>query len=86
MLEIISLFDDMKLCVIGDFNEDILLTEDTTLCSAMKLKWLKQMVSKQTHDSGTLIDHVYTNDELIVKTDVSYCYFSDHDYVLCTIA
>ena len=85
MLEIISLFDDMKLCLIGDFNEDILLTEDTTLCSSMKLKQLKQMVSKPTHDSGTLIDHVYTSDDLIVKTDVSDCYFSDHDYVLCTI-
>ena len=36
MLEIISLFDYMKLCLVGDFNEDILLREDTTLCSAMK--------------------------------------------------
>ena len=85
MLEIISLFDDMKVCIIEDFNEDILLTEDTTFCSAMKLKQLKEMVSKPTHDSGTLIDHVYTSDDLIVKTDVSDCYFSDHDYVLCTI-
>ena len=85
MLEIISLFDHMKLCLIGDFNEDILLREDTTLCSAMKLKWLKQMVSKPTRDSGTLIDHAYTSDDLIVKTDVFDCYFSDHDYVLCTI-
>ena len=47
MLEIISLFDDMKVCIIEDFNKDILLTEDTTFCSAMKLKQLKQMVSKQ---------------------------------------
>ena len=38
MLEIISLFDDMQLCVIGDFNEDILLTQDTTFCTAMKIQ------------------------------------------------
>ena len=84
MSEIISLFDDMQLCVIGDFNEDILLTQDTTFCTAMKSKRLKQVVSKPTCDSRTLIDHVYASDHLIVQSDVSDCYFSDHDYVLCT--
>ena len=85
MLEIISLFDDMKVCIIGDFNEDILLTEDTTFCSAMKLKQLKQMVLKPTRDSGTLIDHVFTSVDLIVKLMFLIVIFIDHDYVLCTI-
>ena len=85
MSEIISLFDDMQLCFIGDFNEDILLTQDTTFCTMIRSKGLKQMVSKPTHDSGTLIDHVYATYDLKVQTDVCECYFSDHDYVLCTI-
>ena len=45
-----------------------------------------QVVTKPTRDSGTLIDHVYINAQLGVESDVVDCYYSDHDFVLCTIA
>ena len=70
----------------GDFNEDILLTQEKHCCMMFQSKGFRQIVTKPTHDSGTLIDHIYTNNKLSVKTDVSDCYYSDHDYVLCTIS
>ena len=79
MSQIITLFGDMPLCVIGDFNEDILLTEETQCCTMFRTKGFKQMVMKPTCDSGTLIDHIYANEKLQMQTDVSDCYFSDHD-------
>ena len=84
--QIITLFEDMPICVMGDFNEDILLSEEKHCCAMFKSKGFRQIVSKPTHDSGTLIDHIYTNTKLCVQTDVSNCYYSDHDYVLCTIS
>ena len=45
----------------------------------------KQMVKKSTTDSGTLIDHVYVSQEMTVTTDVTDCYYTDHDYVLSAI-
>ena len=44
------------------------------------------MVSKPTHDSGTIIDHVYVSQTInTMQTDVADCYYSDHDFILCTI-
>ena len=43
---------------------------------------LKQVVTKPMCDSGTLIDHVYVSNCLHVDSDVSDCYYSDHDHVL----
>ena len=46
----------------------------------------KQMVSKLTHDSGTITDHVYVSQTInTMQTDVTDCYYSDHDFILCTI-
>ena len=70
----------------GDFNEDILLSEEKHCYAMFKSKGFKQIVTKPTHDSGTLIDHIYTITKLCVQTDVSDCYYIDHDYVLCTIS
>ena len=86
MSEIIRLFEDMPLCVMGDFNEDILLTQQKHCCTMFRSKGFRQIVTKPTRDSGTLIDHIYTNTKLSVKTDVNDCYYTDHDYVLCTIS
>ena len=44
----------------------------------------KQVVTKPTRDSGTLIDYVYVSNSLYVDSDVSDCYYSDHDHVLCS--
>ena len=46
----------------------------------------KQMVSKLTPDSGTIIDHVYVSQTInTMQTDNTDCYYSDHDFILCTI-
>ena len=49
----------------------------------LTLKGFKQMVKKPTTDSRTLIDHVYVSQEMTVTTDVTECYYTDHD--LCII-
>ena len=42
------------------------------------------MVNKPTQDSGTIIDHVYMSQTLnTMQTDVTGCYYSDHDCILC---
>ena len=46
----------------------------------------QEMVNKPTHDSGTIIDHVYKSQTLhTMQTDVTDCYYSDHDCILCWI-
>ena len=76
---------DEILCIVGDFNEDILLSEDKPCCRLLKSLKFRQLVEKPTRDSGTLIDHMYLNSELPVTTDVTDCYYSDHDFVLAAI-
>ena len=85
MNEIIDLFEGAELCIVGDMNEDISITENRTCCSLFKSKQLYQIVTKPTCDSGTLIDHVYARKTLQIETDVSDCYYSDHDFVLVNI-
>ena len=48
----------------------------------LTLKGFKQMVKKPTTDSGTLIDPIYVSQEMTVRTDVTDCYYTDHEYVL----
>ena len=46
----------------------------------------RQMVSKLTHDSGTIIDHVIVSQRVnTMQTDVTDCYYSNHDFILCAI-
>ena len=46
----------------------------------------KQMFSKPTHDSGTIIVHIYVSQRInAMQTDVTDCYYSDHDFILCAI-
>ena len=43
-----------------------------------------QMIKKPTHDSGTLIDHIYVNKHLFerkLELQQNYVYFSDHDII-----
>ena len=86
MLQIITLVEDMPICVIRDFNEDIILTQEKHCFTMFQSKGFRQIVTMPIHDNGTLIDHIYTNTKLSVKTDVNDCYYTDHDYVLCTIS
>ena len=86
MLEIIAQFQHVPTCIVGDFNEDISITSNTHCCAMFRLQAFKQMVSKLTHDSGAIIDHVYVSQTLnTMQTDVTDCYYSDHDFILCAI-
>ena len=51
-----------------------------------RLQGFKQMINKPTYVSGTIIDHVYVSWAVnTVQTDVTDCYYSDHDCILCLI-
>ena len=44
------------------------------------------MVNKPTHNSGTIIDHVYVLQTVYkMQTDVTDCYYNDDDCTLCLI-
>ena len=86
MLEIIVQFQHVPTCIVGDFNEDVSSTSFTHCCGMFRLQTFKQMVSKLTHDSGTIIDHVYVCQTInTMQTDITGCYYSDHDFILCAI-
>ena len=86
MLEIIAQFQHVPTCIVGDFNEDVSITSNMCCCTMFRLQGFKQMVNKPTHDSGTIIDHVYMSQTLnTMQTDVTDCYYSDHDCILCLI-
>ena len=86
MLAIIAQFQHIPTCIIGDFNEDVSITSNTCCCGMFTSQAFKQMVSKLTHDSGTIIDYVYVSQTInTMQTDVTDCYYSDHDFILCTI-
>ena len=86
VLEIIAQFQHVPTCVVGDFNEDVSITSNTRCCGMFRLQAFKQMVSKLTHDSGTIIDYVYVSQTLnTMQTDDTDYYYSDHDFILCSI-
>ena len=86
MLEVIAQFHHIPTCTVGDFNEDVSITSNTNCCAMFRSQAFKQMVSKLTHDSRTIIDHVYVSQTInTMQTDVTYCYYSDHDFILCMI-
>ena len=86
MLEIIAQFQNVPIYVVGDLTEDASITSNTCWCTMFRSQGLKQMINKPTHDSGTTIDHVYVLHTLnTIQTDVTDCYYSDHDCILCVI-
>ena len=86
MLENIAQFQHIPTCIVGDFNEDVSITSNTHCCAMFRSQAFKQMVSKPTHDSATIIDHVYVSQTVnTMQTDITDFYYSDHDFILCTI-
>ena len=86
MLEVIAQFQNVPICLVSDLNEDVSITSNTR-CTMFKLQGLQQMIKKPTHDSGTIIDHVYVSHTLnTIQTDVTDCYYSDHDFILCVLS
>ena len=74
------------MCIIGDFNEDVSKVANSYCCSLLQQHDLKQIVTKATWDSRTVIDHIHITPDIQAVTDVSDCYYSDHNYVLCGIS
>ena len=84
--EIIAQLQHVPTCIVGDFNEDVSIKSNTHCCTMCRLQGFKQMVNKPTYDSGTIIDHVYVLHTVnAMQTDVTDCYYNDHDCVLCLI-
>ena len=72
MLEIIAQFQHVPTCVVGDFNEDVSITSNTHCCGMFRLQVFRQMVGKLTHDSRTVMDHVYVSQTVnTMQTDVT---------------
>ena len=59
MNNILAMFDDGKMCIIGDMNEDILDDSKRHIYDMFCPNNCVQHISQPTRDSGTLIDHVY---------------------------
>ena len=74
-------------CVIlGDFNEDVLHQQNSTLQSFMADSGFTLLVKSPTTDQGSLIDHVYyRNPSRNITAEVQDAYYSDHDTVYCSI-
>ena len=71
--QVIAEFTHMPTCIMGDFNEDVFMNKDTHCCSILQQRGFKQMVTKPTRDSGTIIDHVYASPTLNIEIDVNDC-------------
>ena len=63
-----------------------LLHEINIVVQCLHQKASRQMVMKPTCDIRTLIDYVYVTKTVKIATDVTDCYYSDHDCVLCAIS
>ena len=86
MLDIIAQIQNVPTCIVGDFNEDVSIISNTHCCTMFRLLDFKQVINKPTHDSRTIIDHVYVSHTLnTIQTDFTDCYYCDHDYILCII-
>ena len=83
--EVLSCFREQKICVVGDINEYILLSENRACCEQIKGLGFTQWVDKPTRDSGTLIDHLYTTQDIKADCCVIDCFYSDHDFVACSL-
>lgn len=75
--------DNWNIVCIGDFNEDAHLTGP--IQSFMKNQGFKQLVSFNTTEGATILDHVYVSGSLQVGVDKMSTYFSYNDAVVVTI-
>ena len=80
---LLSLPQGVPRVIVGDFNEDLMVKNDTQLERLFAHHGLHQKVKQPTTDSGTCIDHVYSSiDKGVV--DVVDTYYSYHDGVYYT--
>ena len=74
-----------NVCIVGDLNEDVLLSCEKPCCSHIRSLGYMQCISKPTRDSRALIDHLYEMSNIIAMCDVIDCYYSDHDFIVASI-
>nr|XP_034334797.1 uncharacterized protein LOC117691964 [Crassostrea gigas] len=75
--------DNWNIVCIGDFNEDAHLIGP--IQSFMKNQGFRQLVSFNTTEGATILDHVYVSGSLQVGVNKMSTYFSYHDAVVVTI-
>ena len=66
LCSLVDCLNTVPLCIVGDFNEDILLNNNGYCYTKLTNLNLNQVVNTSTHDSGTLIDHMYISSHLIL--------------------
>ena len=82
LCEVLNNICDVPICVVGDFNEDLLDTkQNNKIYKTLTNAGFIQHVKVPTIDIGTLLDHVYTLHICDMKTEVIDCHYSDHDIV-----
>ena len=80
--------DEVPTVIMGDINED-LLKERSKLKDHLSCKGFTQLVELQTFDKGSLIDHIYVNEEMMLKKvsiDQTPAYYSGHDIMTLNVA
>ncbi len=82
---VLSKFKQLKLVIIGNFNENIYLKTSSAMLSYFASVGCQQKIKRPTTDSGTLIDHLYTQHINVENISVEDCYFSHHDKILFSI-
>ena len=60
--KILEFYQSYPVCVLGDFNEDIMLDDVCSVKTMFCSHNFVQHINTPTQDSGTLIDHIYTRD------------------------
>ena len=80
--------DNIPTVIMGDMNED-LLKEKFKLKDHMSCKGFTQLVEHPTFDRGSLLDHIYVNDPMMLKKvsiDQTPAYYSGHDIITLNVA
>ena len=80
--------DDVPTVIMGDMNED-LLRKKFKLKDHLSCKGFTQLVEKATFDKGSLIDHIYINEPMMLKTvsiDQTPAYYSGHDVITLNVS
>ena len=62
--------------LLGDFNSDIYL--QSPLPGFLSNLGFQQHVTDPTHRFGGLLDHIYTRNIQLSRTETHFCYYSDH--------
>ena len=77
---------DRPTTIMGDVNMNF--SQDCKLNTFLERKGFKQLIKEATFETGSLIDHIYANEELRaldISTEQCSAYYSDHDIITILI-